>query len=71
MRGVTKPVELDATYNGVITDPYGNTRAGIKIQGTVNRFDYGLKWNNLLEAGGAVVGEKVNITANVELIKQS
>jgi len=71
IHGITKKVELDARYNGVVTDPYGKTRAGFKITGTINRFDYGLKWNNLLETGGAVVGEEVDIEANVELIKQS
>jgi hypothetical protein len=39
--------------------------------GTLNRFDYGLKWNTLMEAGGAVVGEDVDIICNVELQKKS
>ncbi|MEM7552177.1 MAG: YceI family protein [Bacteroidota bacterium] len=71
IRDVTKTVEFEADYNGTVKDPWGNTRAGFKIEGTINRFDYGLKYNDLLEAGGAVVGEEVDITVNVELIKQS
>jgi len=70
MRDVTKKVSFPTKYNGTITDPYGNTRAGFKITGTVNRIEYGLKWNALTEAGGMVVGEEVDITCNVEIIKK-
>lgn len=69
MRDVTKSVTLDVVYNGTVKDPWGNTKAGFKITGEVNRFDYGLKWNNLMEAGGAVVGKDVAITVNLELNK--
>jgi polyisoprenoid-binding protein YceI len=71
IRDVTKPIVFDVNYNGSVTDPWGNTKAGFKITGTLNRFDYGLKWNTLMEAGGAVVGENVDIICNVELQKQS
>lgn len=70
MRNVTKPVELDVVYGGIVKDPYGNTHTGFKITGKVNRFDYGLKWNNLMEAGGAVVGKDVDIVVNLELTKE-
>jgi Uncharacterized conserved protein len=69
IRDVTKTIDLDVTFNGTIKDPWGNTRAGFKIAGSINRFDYNLKWNNLLEAGGAVVGKTVELKCNVELIK--
>ena len=69
IRDVTKPVTLDVTYNGTIKDPYGNTKAGFKITGDINRFDYNLKWNALMEAGGAVVGKIVHMTVNLELQK--
>ncbi len=71
MRDVTKPVELDVKLNGLISDPSGKTKAGFKITGTLNRFDYGLKWNILMEAGGAVVGKTISININVELQKKS
>ncbi|MGI9542469.1 MAG: YceI family protein [Cyclobacteriaceae bacterium] len=71
IRDVTKTVELDVKYGGTIKDPWGNTKAGFKISGSINRFDYGLKWNNAMEAGGLVVGEDVEIICNVELQKQS
>ncbi|NTV45334.1 MAG: YceI family protein, partial [Chlorobiales bacterium] len=71
IKGITKQVELDVKYNGTVKDPWGNTKAGFKLTGEINRFDYGLKWNTLLETGGAVVGETVTITCNVELTKQA
>ena len=70
IRDVTKPVVLDAIYNGSITDPMGNTRAGFKATTTINRFDYGVKWNKAIEAGGLIAGENVEITLLMELTKQ-
>lgn len=70
VRDITKPVDLAVIYNGTIKDPYGNIRAGFKVAGSINRMEYGLKWNALLEAGGAVVGSEIPFTAHVELIKQ-
>lgn len=71
IRDITKEVKLDVVMNGIITDPWGNTRAGFKLSGELNRFDYGLKWNNLMDAGGLIVGEIITINANIELIQQS
>lgn len=71
IRDVTKEVALDVKYNGTIKDPWGNTKAGFKITGEINRFDYGLKWNALMEAGGAVVGETVDLEIDIELQKQA
>ena len=70
IKDVTKEVELDVVFNGVVKDPWGNTKAGFKLTGAINRFDYGLKWNTLTEAGGLVVGEEVNIEVKFELAKQ-
>ncbi len=70
IRDKTKEVEFDVKFNGIIKDPWGNTRAGFGLEGEVNRFDFDLKWNKLLETGGLVVGEDVTIYAKVELIKQ-
>lgn len=71
IRDVTKTVTLNVRYGGTITDPYGNVKAGFKITGNINRFDYNLKWNTALESGGLVVGENVEIVGNVELKKES
>lgn len=71
IRDVTKPVELDVTHGGTIIDPQGNTKAGFKITGTINRFDYKVKFDAAMETGGLVVGEDVEIVCNVELKKES
>lgn len=70
MHGVTKPVTLDVTYGGSLKDPYGNTKAGFKIRGDINRTDFGLTWNAALEAGGVVVSEEVELVLNVQMALQ-
>jgi polyisoprenoid-binding protein YceI len=66
IRDVTKRVVLNADYKGTVQDGYGNTKAAFKATGAINRFDYGLKWNNAVEAG-PVVGETVNLDFNIQL----
>jgi polyisoprenoid-binding protein YceI len=66
IRNVTKPVTFKVTYGGTVKDPWGNIKAGFKASGSVNRFDYGLKWNSLTEAGGAVVGKDIAIDLKFE-----
>jgi polyisoprenoid-binding protein YceI len=68
IRDVTKTIELDVKYSGVIQDPWGNNRAGFKIRGEINRMEYGLKWNSMMEAGGLVVSEEVELLLNVEMV---
>lgn len=71
MRDVTKPIELQVEYGGTATDPWGNVKAGFEINGKISRNEYGLKWNALTEAGGAVVSDEVKLHLNVQLIKQA
>lgn len=66
----TRPIEFEVTYGGQIKDPWGNTRAGFNVKGTIDRFDYGLKWNNLIETGGAVIGKNININCDIEVVKE-
>ncbi|MGA9120512.1 MAG: YceI family protein [Bacteroidota bacterium] len=68
IRDVTKEVVLDAKLNGVIRDPMGTMRAGFTATTSINRFDYGVKWNKMIEAGGLVAGDRVNITLNFEFV---
>jgi len=70
LRGVTRPVKFNVTYGGTAKDGYGNTKAGFKASTVINRFDYGLKWNNLTEAGGATVGKDVTINLKLEFTQQ-
>ena len=69
IRGVTKPVVLDTTYEGQGVDPYGNEHAGFTAKTTINRKDWGLEWNVALETGGVLVGDTIKIELEVELIK--
>ncbi len=70
MHGVTKKVKFNAIGAAkVVKDPYGNTKNGFKITGTINRKDFGLGWNAALEAGGVAVSEEVKIDLNIELNK--
>jgi polyisoprenoid-binding protein YceI len=69
IRNVTKPVVLDAEFGGIIKDPWGNTKAGFTISGTINRKEWDLTWNAPLEAGGLVVGEDVKIMSELEFTK--
>jgi len=69
LRGVTKPVSFNMQFNGTIKDPWGNTRAAFKVTGKINRFDYGLKYNSVMDKGGLVVGKTVNFTIRLETIK--
>lgn len=72
IRGVTKEVVLDVPApTPAIKDPWGNTRMGASATTKINRKDFGVKWNGLLESGGAVVGDDVAITIDVELVKQA
>jgi polyisoprenoid-binding protein YceI len=66
IRDVTKPVTFDVTYGGMLTSTRGNT-IGFKALGTINRFDYGLKWDRATETGGLVVGKDVEIIVKLEM----
>ena len=70
MMGVTKEIELDVKYNGTIKDPWGNTRAGFKITGSIERALWNLKYNSVMDNGGLMIGEDIDLTCNVELILQ-
>lgn len=67
MRGVTKEVVLDVTYGGTVAGFGGGQVAAFEIQGKVNRFDFGLQWNGLTEAGGVVVSSDVKLEIFAEL----
>lgn len=70
MHGVTKEESFDLKYNGTVTGPYGYTRAGFKLKGSIDRTKYGVVYNGTLESGGLLIGEDVEIVCNIELIKQ-
>jgi polyisoprenoid-binding protein YceI len=69
MRGVTKQVVLETEFLGAGKDPWGNERIGFQANTTVNRKEFGLNWNQALEAGGVLVGEKVEISLDIQAVK--
>jgi len=71
MHGVTKEVSLNLDEpSNVVTDPYGNLRRGFSASTSLNRKDWGLVYNNLLQSGEAVVGDTIKIQIDVELVKK-
>jgi polyisoprenoid-binding protein YceI len=69
IKGTTRQVTLDATVNGAGTDPWGNERIALEASGTISRKDFGLNWNQVLEAGGVLVGDKIKITLDLSTVK--
>jgi polyisoprenoid-binding protein YceI len=71
IRGESRPVRLDVTLEGVVTDPWGNQRAGFSASTEIDREDWGLTWNVALETGGVLVGRKVRIDIDAEAVLQT
>ena len=69
IKGITKPVDFELEFDGVSGDPWGGTRAGFSAEAEVNRKDFGLEWNVVLETGGVMLGEKVKIQLDVQAVK--
>jgi polyisoprenoid-binding protein YceI len=69
MRGVSRPVELAVEYLGAVADPWGNDRAVFSASTTIDRGDWGITWNALLETGGLVVSKQIRIEIDVELVR--
>jgi polyisoprenoid-binding protein YceI len=69
IKGITKEVTLNTEYNGMSVDPWGNTKHGWEITGTINRNDFGLVWNAPLETGGVLVGEEVKLIMDIQMME--
>lgn len=70
IRDITKNIKLDVEFGGVVTDAYGNIKAGFSINGKINRKDFDLTWSAVTEAGGVVVSDDVRIACEIQLIEQ-
>jgi polyisoprenoid-binding protein YceI len=70
IRDVTKPVSLETEFEGEVTDGYGNRRAAFAATTGISRKEFGIRWNQLLETGGAVVGDNVKISLYLEAVEQ-
>ena len=69
MKGITKRIKLDVEFGGIVKDPWGNQKAVFTINGKVNRKDFGLTWNAVLETGGIAVSEDVWINCEIQLVR--
>lgn len=69
IRDVTREVTLDVTFEGQTKDPWGGERVGFSATGKIDRRDFGLTWNMLLEGGGLTVGNDIKIAIEVEAVK--
>ena len=67
MKGITKIIKLNVQFGGMANDPWGNEKVGFTITGKINRTDWGLGWNQVLETGGLIVGEEISILCEIEL----
>jgi polyisoprenoid-binding protein YceI len=71
IKGVTKPVVLNAEFGGSAKDAYGQVKHGFEVTGKINRKEFGLTYNALTETGGLAVGEDIKLNANIQLVKQA
>lgn len=69
LKGVTKPVKLNVEFSGVTKDPWGSERAGFTVSGKINRSEWGVNFNGVLETGGLMLGEEVKIHSEAQLVK--
>jgi polyisoprenoid-binding protein YceI len=71
MRGVTRPVVLQAEMQGTETDPWGNERVAVEVTGQLNRRDGGMTFNQVLGSGNMLVSDRVKLSLDISAIKQS
>lgn len=69
INGITKDIVLDGKLSGPLKDPWGSQRVGLVLSGKIDRYDFGMKYNSVLETGGFVIGKEVRLKASVELTK--
>lgn len=68
IKDVTREIALEVELGGIAREPSGNTRIGFLAKGTINRRDFGLTWDELLESGGFIVGERISIVIDAEAL---
>ncbi|HTV73839.1 MAG TPA: YceI family protein [Candidatus Acidoferrales bacterium] len=70
IRGVTREVVFHVTFEGRVTDPWGNSRIGYEAHATISRKDFGVTWNQALETGGVLIGDDIRIEITAEAVAQ-
>jgi polyisoprenoid-binding protein YceI len=71
IKGTTREVSLDVERLGELKDPWGNQRAAFSAKTAIDRKDFGLTWNQVLETGGVAVGDRINIEIEIEAVRQA
>lgn len=71
IKDITREVEFHATVEGAERDPWGNERVGIRVRGAINRTDFDLHWQQVLETGGFLVGEEVKIVVDISAVRKT
>ncbi len=71
IKDVTRPLTIEFAYTGAATDPFGNKRVGLEGEAEINRPDFGLTWNAILETGGVLVSEKIKLEFEISAIAQA
>jgi polyisoprenoid-binding protein YceI len=69
IKGETRPIELAGTISEPIADPYGNERFGLKLEGAVDRTQFGVNWNNPLPSGEPALSDEVKLVAELQFVK--
>lgn len=70
IRDVTREVTVDVERDGTAKDPWGNWRSFFTAKASIDRNDFGLRWNQVLEAGGVLVGDRVDIEAEMQIVRE-
>ena len=70
IKGITKPITVDVEFGGIVTDPYGQKKAGFTVTGKISRKEFGLTWSAVTEAGQVVVSDDIRLHSEIQLIKQ-
>jgi polyisoprenoid-binding protein YceI len=70
LRGVTKPITLKGEFGGILTDGYGQVKAGASASTKINRTEFGVNWNAALEAGGFTLGNDISIDLDIQVVLQ-
>jgi polyisoprenoid-binding protein YceI len=70
IKGTVKPVVFKAEFAGIAVDPYGQTKAGMTLSGSIKRSEFGLTWSAVTEAGHIVVADEIKLGAELQFIKQ-
>jgi polyisoprenoid-binding protein YceI len=71
IRGITREVTLEVEQLGQVKDPWGNDRVAFSAKTAIDRKDFGLTWNQVLETGGLAVGDRINLEIEVEAVRQA